>query len=390
MCKFSTRGVACALLLSLVFSMVKCNSPASPAEKIHELMLQAEAYLWHEQAADGGWHSSTHGLLRSGQALTPFVLHTLLNTQEITGLDHENKTRAATDFIRRHVSSEGVLGVKDPVLLEYPNYATAYALRVLVRQRHDEDASLIENMSAYLLNQQFDEARFIQPGHPAFGGWGFGEQRLPAGQVGYVDLSHTRRVLQALNEASTTDLEPVYKKARHFLSTLQNRSLIGTERAAYYDGGFHYSPVVFLANKGSVRQIEGKPIFSGYATATCDGLLALIATGAHRSDPALQEAIKWLDLHTELGAPEGIPVDNPAQWQRVMFYYHLSVRAESYHHVGWTDSARKKMIELLAREIRDDGSFLNEAGAPNKENDPLLATTLALSALNYLALSISE
>jgi len=27
-------------------------------------------YLWRQQGADGGWHSRTYGLLRSGQSLT--------------------------------------------------------------------------------------------------------------------------------------------------------------------------------------------------------------------------------------------------------------------------------------------------------------------------------
>ena len=41
-------------------------------------LAKAAGYLWKQQAADGGWHSHTYGLLRSGQALTPFVLGALL------------------------------------------------------------------------------------------------------------------------------------------------------------------------------------------------------------------------------------------------------------------------------------------------------------------------
>ena len=46
--------------------------------RTHESPLaRAAAYLWRQQAPDGGWHSQTYGLLRSGQLLTPFVLDAL-------------------------------------------------------------------------------------------------------------------------------------------------------------------------------------------------------------------------------------------------------------------------------------------------------------------------
>ena len=39
------------------------------------------------------------------------------------------------------------------------------------------------------------------------------------------------------------------------------------------------------------------------------------------------------------------------------------------------------LVDLLREKIREDGSFLNPYGAPNKENDPLLATAFAVQAL---------
>ena len=43
---------------------------------------QAAQWLWAQQADDGGFHSNTYGLLRSGQSLTPFILDALLNVPE--------------------------------------------------------------------------------------------------------------------------------------------------------------------------------------------------------------------------------------------------------------------------------------------------------------------
>src|SRR5438552_15497397 len=58
--------------LTLLFSQAGCLRTRKPA------LARAAQYLWSQQASDGGWHSNTYGLLRSGQSLTPFVLDALL------------------------------------------------------------------------------------------------------------------------------------------------------------------------------------------------------------------------------------------------------------------------------------------------------------------------
>lgn len=377
-----TRGAAWLLLLFFLGTTIRCAAP-SEEELAGVLAARASAYLWAQQSVDGGWHSQTHGLLKGGQALTPFILHALLQSSS-DNLQVGEKVSLGLDFIRSNTSSEGVLGVANAQILEYPNYATSYGLRVLVEHGAAQDAEQIEQMYTYLLSQQFDTSRSIQHDHGAFGGWGFGEQQLPAGQVGYVDLSHTRRVLQSLRVASLRDLDIVYEQARQFLGGLQNRNLLSTPERDNYDGGFHYSPVAFLANKGMVVQTTDDDIFLSYATATCDGLLALAAAGVHKDDPAVIDALHWLSANNHLAYPEGIPHDNPAQWHRVMFFYHLAVRAEVYAVYGWPIGAKEAMVALLNTHMRKDGSFMNELGAPNKENDPLLATALALSALQHI------
>ena len=53
------------------------------------------AFLWAQQSDDGAWHSKTYCLLRSGQALTPFALNTLLLILHANGSDDAlNRTRA--------------------------------------------------------------------------------------------------------------------------------------------------------------------------------------------------------------------------------------------------------------------------------------------------------
>src|SRR5436190_5821141 len=84
----------------------------------------AAEYLWSQQAEDGGWHSHTYGLLRSGQSLTPFVLQALLEVPNGDYLAPAAKVDRAIAFIQSHTRSEGVLGMTDPTIPDYPNYAT--------------------------------------------------------------------------------------------------------------------------------------------------------------------------------------------------------------------------------------------------------------------------
>src|SRR5580704_11235169 len=61
---------------------------------------KAVQYLWARQAEDGGWHSHTYGLLRSGQSLTPFVLDALLEIPEQMRAAPPASVDRALGFIR--------------------------------------------------------------------------------------------------------------------------------------------------------------------------------------------------------------------------------------------------------------------------------------------------
>src|SRR5207248_5769874 len=96
-------------------------------------LARAAAYLWGRQAGDGGWHSHTYGLLRSGQSLTPFVLEALLRIpSDIYPLPGAPVERAIA-FIRSNTRPDGALGMADSGISDYPNYATALAVSALCR-----------------------------------------------------------------------------------------------------------------------------------------------------------------------------------------------------------------------------------------------------------------
>lgn len=365
-----------AVVILAAFFFVQCGT-----EKPHELnadavLADACTYLWEKQGEDGGWHSEVHGLFKTGQALTPFILFTLMDVPENSYRRSEEKIQRGLGFLRKHVNENGVIGLADPDVIEYPVYSTAYALRVLVRYGTEQDSVLIGRMRKYLIREQFAEPRGINPGHPAYGSWGFGETNLAKGTVGHVDLSHTRRALEALREAGYHDAAMI-KKATRFLRLLQKHPSHPSSPRNAYDGGFYFSPVVLDQNKAGRKG----DVFRSYATPTCGGLLALLAAGHGLDDEPVKAAVGWLEANPILGYPQGIPEEDPDQWRKVLFFYHLSVRAEAYHAIRKGGAWKEEMVRLIAERQKKDGSFANPYGLPNKEDDPLLATALVIGAL---------
>jgi hypothetical protein len=88
----------------------------------------AARYLWSQQSNDGGFHSTTYGLLRSGQSLTPFALVALLGVPASESLASRGAVDRALAFIKSNTNSDGALGMMDDSAADYPNYATALAV----------------------------------------------------------------------------------------------------------------------------------------------------------------------------------------------------------------------------------------------------------------------
>lgn len=367
-----------ALVLPGVGPLLAAGAPpagAPPAPAADHLALRrACAWLWARQGPDGGWHSETYGLLASGQALTPFVLDALLRVPETVAPRPPGGVQRALGFLRARVGPDGRVGLSIEGLPEYPTYATATTLLCLARAGDPADAPLVARLRAALLAAQLGPD--LPPDHVAGGGWGFGVR--PPGHPGHMDVAHTRHALEALRRSG--GVPPAARgPALRFLGLLQKdpaqaaRQPLAGEVAPVVDGGFYFSPVVLPASKGGA--------LVSYASATCDGLLALLAAGLPGDDPRVRAAAGWLERHPRLDRPEGIPAPDLEGWADSLTYYHLAARAEAWAALDrpgpWRDEARA----LLAAWQRPDGSFMNPAGQLMKEDDPLLATTFALIAL---------
>jgi prenyltransferase beta subunit len=339
------------------FTAALCLLLLLPACADGSARARAAAWLAAQQQADGSFRSEHYAVLRSGQAVTPFVLHALLVHGVAPG---EPVVARGLAFVRAAIGADGAIGYADPDLLEYPVYATALAMLVLVRVGDPADRERIGAMATWLTRQQCNEARGFSPDSPAYGSFGFGARGLPPGEPGHVDLTHTRLALQALSASGRLD-DTVCGPAFVLLRNLQAP-----------DGGFAFSPVVVEANKAG-RDAQGR--LRAYATATADGLLALRALGVPEHDVRLTAARAWLAQHASAERIGGID-EHPAEpWHDALRFYHAMVLAEAH------PPAREDLAAMLRARQRPDGSFASNLVTAMKEDDPLLATALALHAL---------
>jgi hypothetical protein len=349
------------------FLLTAAAAAACSWKRERRALTRAAQFLWAQQAADGGFHSATYGLLRSGQSLTPFVLGALLRVPDVRG--PAGAVDRAIEFIRRHTSPGGAVGVTGGDA-DYPNYATALAVDALVaaerglpavahRAKAGSWTADIASMVAQLRAQQFSEVNGWTPDHTAYGGWGMGGaiRRPPA--AGHVDLSMTRFVLEALRASGLDGSDSAMTRARVFLERSQN-----------HDGGFFFSPVVPALNKAG-QNAEG---FVSYGTTTADGVLALRASGVPESDERIARGIAWLDRnHRSDRVPGFDEGESPqASWSTGLRFYYAAAIAR----VGSQQPVRLP-------EQADDGSFRNADGRV-KEDDPLIATTFAIQMITAL------
>jgi prenyltransferase beta subunit len=321
----------------------------------NEPLRKAAQYLWAQQSEDGGFHSSTYGLLRSGQSLTPFVLVALLDAPDGALLNPRSGVERALAFIKANTNADGALGLMDESTADYPNYATSLAILAMIKARSPSYEKTIEPMVAKLRAQQFSEANGWKLQDAPYGGWGMGGSIRRPPEAGHVDLSMTRYVLEALRLSGVQASDPVMTRALVFLERSQNP-----------DGGFYFSPVNPEINKAGQ---SGEGGFTSYGTATADGVLALRATGVPDEDSRVSKAIKWLRDHHHPDRAPGLDKGADQDWESGLRFYYAHAISQVLPELP---------IELPPQA--GDGSFRN----PNnlvKEDDPLIATTFAIYAL---------
>jgi hypothetical protein len=168
----------------------------------------------------------------------------------------------------------------------------------------------------------------------------------------------TRRAVHALGAYGLEEDHPAWDGARRFVL-----------RCATADGGFRYSPVEDGVNKGVTPQ-------SAYGTATADGVLAARAVGATE---AADRGVRWLAAAFRADENPGVGGVFARYGPAMRFYWRAAV-AEVFAGGGGPPGWGEALRAAIEAEQRPDGSW-QSASAEQKEDDPLVATALALVAL---------
>jgi squalene-hopene/tetraprenyl-beta-curcumene cyclase len=347
----------------LLLALTSCS------QESHQTPLaRAADFLWNQQAKDGGWPSHTYGLLRSGQSLTPFVLEALL---QIPDRQPAAKIDRAIEFIQRNTNSEGTLGMMDPSLPDYPNYATALAVSALCRAKRPGWEEQIKPMIACLRRQQFREDNGWHPNDAPYGAWGMGGIEHPPPNPGHVDLSMTRYVIEALRAAGVVGDDPAFLRARIFVERCQNYDPKHPDNA---DGGFFFSTTEFDTNKAGH---DGQH-FRSYGTTTADGILALLDLGRPRDDARVKAAERWLTSHHRDMAVPGFIGEAFQRWPHGLAFYYAAASSQAFR--ALSVPVGPAVAQALERSQKSDGSWANPENLV-KEDDPFIATAFAVRAL---------
>ncbi len=319
-------------------------------------------FLASQQAPDGSFPSATYGLLGSGHSLTPLVLLSFLDAAP-----HEPTAQAAVverglTFLDGAAANhpEGALGFSGPAA-DYPVYASAMAVLAAARSRGPRTLGGLERTLEWLRGQQLSSARGWSE-HVALGGWPMGSRVAPSPpRAGHVDLSMTRRTLQAF-AASGNPLDDASR----------TEALAFVERAQVDSGGFVYSPVTPQLNKAGE--------WTGYGTATCDGILALSALGVVDSDPRITRALTFLRSIHRLDRNPGLDGAPMEAFAPAMKGYYRAASAAVFSTHGWPEGGAEAMVQAVLTDQEPDRAW-RSTETLQKEDDPIVSTAFALQAL---------
>jgi hypothetical protein len=321
---------------------------------------RALAWLWSQQDDSGLIRSTTYGVLRRGESLTAAaVLATALHPERRRAPHLPALARA----LRALTAARERPPRDEPV--DYPCYTLAAHLHALMLLRPPAFRSEAERLVARLRAVQCNEANGWSRADAVFGGFGLGDQepQKPTGAE-LVTLSVTAGVLEALAAAGVAASDPMVTDARVFVDRCQHFG-----DAA--DGGFCAAPTGDARGAKGGVDAGGRP--RSYGTATADGLAALLAAGEPASAPRVRAAAQWLETNATIAVPGLGPDFEPS-----LRVYWAAALARARRAAGLAVGPDPSSIVLPLQAA--DGSFAG-LGRAMKEDDPVVATVLALVAL---------
>lgn len=330
-------------------------------------------YLFSQQAADGGWHSTTYGALKGGAAVTALVLYTASFLPAERRRNERQRFEQAFRFFDAGFKKRSVLASPDGSL-DYPTYAVPLWLIGAKGLPTPPPAERVQKLVDYLIAAQLTESRGFERSHAAYGGWDFLGSEDAQGITTGANISVITFAVEALRLSEHPRKQIALDRARDWLFRCQD---------ATGDGGFAFTTEpMSLNNKAEFRDARQlRP--RSYGTATADGLRALIHCGVEPTDPRVTQAVTWLAKRISIDVVPGFD-DLPLElgWQRGLRFYYLAALSQVLSLLPATASAKRRdaISASLAAEQKKDGSWQNETPRM-REDDPLIATCFALLAL---------
>jgi prenyltransferase/squalene oxidase-like repeat protein len=344
------------------------------ADQARRSLVKATEFIVSQQGRDGGWHSQTYGQLKDGAGVTALAINAISFLPRDLRQTLGRQIDRGLAFFEQGLAKRKTIASPDGTL-DYPTYAAAMWL--VSRQRLGKPAPAAQTavVRDYLLSAQVVEDRGFAPDHPQYGGWDFLGQEDAQGITTGTNISVTAQVLSAIAADQAAD-----KRA----ATAVQRAKVWVLRCQQPDGGFCFTTEPMSLNNKAGFLDEQRLQPRSYGTATCDGILALLATGMDGASEPVRKAVAWLTERKSLELVPGFE-DLPPElgWQRgLRFYYYASLARVLPLIVDPERTARREALaKLLVAAGKTDGSFVNDSDRM-RENDPLIATSLAISAFS--------
>jgi hypothetical protein len=335
-----------------------------------DFMARGAAALMAAQGADGGWHSTTYGSLRSGAGVTALAIYAMSHAPPDVRRSYDKRLRLAFQFLLPGLKSRGAVAAPDGTF-DYPTYASACLLVAAQRIDLGAEQAALDLLAEHLIAAQLDEDRQFPKDNPNHGGWDLMGADRVVGATSGTNISLACFALEGLATVKTRAADEARAKALKWLALVQHPTP---------DGGFFFTPE--RASEGNKAQWTDEDFDRprSYGTATADGLRALLYAGAPPDDARVRAAAKWLDDHEALDEVPGFE-DTPAEtgWATGLRYYYFFTLGKALRLLSSPPARRQTLLAAIAAEQRPGGAWKNPSSRM-REDDALIATSLALIA----------
>lgn len=364
-------------------SSVKANtSPPRPTRTpIQKSLSDALAYLFQTQREDGSWPSDYKQL--EGAATTSLVLYALSHIPaDVRPAQFDQRISCAVNYLLGGVEAKGYV-VRPDGTPDYPTYATATTLHALGRLGGAAPTDVRAKLVHYLLAAQLTPDRGFPADHPHHGGWDMLGDLAARGVTTGTNISVACFVLASLREerrrvADKSDtlakeIDAALTRAAGWIARCSNSS----------DGGYFFHPDPFdpMNKAGWDDKKHERP--RSYGTATCDGLRGLLYCGAKLDDPRVVAAMAWLEKHDDVKTVPGFEKTKELGWHEGLRFYYYATLAKLLAELppDKLPKHRQALPAVLLSLQHPDGRWQNTSAAM-REDDPILATSLAIIALS--------